>query len=258
MIVEQQTRSEEVMLSTDGRKMTALVVRPEGQAGTENGRRPGLIVIQEAFGLNSHIRDMTDRFARQGYVAISPDLYHRTGAGQTFGYDDLPSARVAMGAMTQAEAMADITACLDYISTQDDVDARNIFIVGYCMGGRLAYLAASYLKERLAGAAVYYGGRIVTDEVDEKWPVAPIDRTAEITCPVIGFFGGQDYAIPNEQVERIDRALSEANIEHEIYFYPDAGHGFNCNERSDFHPRAAQDAWCKTLAFFQKHRRTSS
>ena len=116
-------------------------------------------------------------------------------------------------------------------------------------GGRLAYVTACHFSHRIKTAAVYYGGGLTQES--PQFPVPPVARTNQIKVPLIAFFGGEDKGIPKSVVEQVEQALQAANVTHEIYFYPRAEHGFFCNERPSYNPEAAQDAWYRTLRWFE-------
>lgn len=225
-------------------EMPVFVARPQGAAGI---RRPALVLIQEIFGVNPHIQDVAQRFAAAGYVVVAPDFFYRTGHWQAFGYDHpIEEIRKSMAGLNEDVLIGDLTAAMDYLATLPDVDTDRIGTVGYCFGGRMSLIAAIRLPDRVKAAAVYYGGGIVADA-----PSAPVHRVSAVRCPVIGFFGALDKHIPQEVVERLERALTEAGVRNEIYCYPYADHGFFCDARATFHPRAAEDAWYRTLRFFE-------
>ncbi|MEK4259402.1 MULTISPECIES: dienelactone hydrolase family protein [unclassified Paenibacillus] len=221
------------------------IVRPKG---VSKSNLPVILLIQEAFGVNSHIQDVCRRFALQGYVVVSPDLYYRTGVWQTFGYTEYPATAKAREPLTEERTMGDLQAVLDYILDLEGADETRVGIIGYCMGGMLSYLTASHFSDRIKTSVVYYGGGLTAQT--PQFPVAPVNRTNRIMVPVLGFFGGMDRGIPKEVVEQVDQALEIANIEHAIYYYPEADHGFFCNERQSYHPLTAQDAWHRTLTWF--------
>jgi carboxymethylenebutenolidase len=216
--------------------MPAYVARP-----SEGGPRPAVLVIQEAFGLNDHIKDVARRVAAEGYVAVAPDLFHRGGKGRTARYDDLPKALELMGALKDDEIVADVASAIAWLEKQPNVRAGKIGITGFCMGGRVSYLAACALPDRIAASAPYYGGGI------------PVDRTATLKAPVLAFFGEEDPFIPMDNVEKLRAEAKRLGKNVEIVVYPKAPHGFFCNERDSFRPEAAKDAWEKTKAFFKKH-----
>ena len=216
--------------------MPAYLARPEG-----TGPWPAVIVVQEAFGLNDHIKDVARRVAGEGYVALAPDLFYRGGKGRTAGYDQLPKALELMGALKDDEIVADVGSAVAHLERRPDVRKGRIGITGFCMGGRVSYLAACALPGKIAAAVPYYGGGI------------PIDRTATLQAPVLAFFGEDDAFIPMDQVERLRAEAKRLGKSVEVVTYPKAPHGFFCNERDSYRPEAAKDAWERTKAFLKKH-----
>jgi len=205
------------------------------------GPRPGVIVVQEAFGLNAHIKDVTRRIAGEGYVALAPDMFWRGGKGRTAGYDQLPQALTLRGELTDDGIVSDVRSAVDALERRPDVRAGRIGITGFCMGGRVSYLAACALPDRLRASAPFYGGGI------------PVDRTATLKAPVLAFFGDQDPFIPMDQVETLRREASRLGKRLEVIVYPGAPHGFFCNERDSYRADAAADAWTRLKAFFAQH-----
>ncbi|HYF79516.1 MAG TPA: dienelactone hydrolase family protein [Symbiobacteriaceae bacterium] len=226
-------------------EMGIYLARPSGRTGE---KRPGLLLMQEIFGVNDHIQDVVRRFAAAGYVVAAPDVFHRTGTWLSFGYDQFAETRPHTSALNEDLVVDDMQAALDFLAAQPDVDPTRIGVVGYCFGGRASLVAAIRMPKMIKAAAIYYGGGIVADA-----PQAPIHRVGEVRCPVIGFFGAQDGHIPPEAVAKLEAALTEAGVSNEIFCYPYAGHGFCCDARPSYHPRAAQDAWHRTLGFFGAH-----
>lgn len=212
--------------------MPAFVARPEG------GPRPAVLVIQEAFGLNGHIRDVTRRIAAEGYVALAPDLYWRGGKGRTVAYEDLGEAIRIMQTLKDPEVVADVGSAIAYLKTQPSVRADRLGITGFCMGGRVSYLVACELPDEIRAAAPFYGGGI------------PIDKTSKLKAPVLAFFGEKDDFIPLEFVEQLRKEAAKQKKQVEIVVYPGAGHGFFCNERASYDPGAAADAWERLKKFF--------
>ncbi|MHB8503384.1 MAG: dienelactone hydrolase family protein, partial [Candidatus Acidiferrales bacterium] len=171
---------EYVQLSVnDGTAMRAWTARPK-----DRGAHPGLLVFQEAFGVNAHIRDVADRFAREGFVAVAPELFHRTGAEVDVRYDDFPSAVPHMKALNDASMAADYRAAFDWLRGSIGAELP-IFAVGYCMGGRAAFLAALTLP--LAGAISYYGGGIAPNASNPGL----LGRASGIQAPLLLFWGGR-------------------------------------------------------------------
>jgi len=220
-----QIRSEMIEITAPGGRMPAQLAWPEGKE-----RAAAVIVVQEAFGLNAHIEDVAQRIASEGYVTLAPDLYYRGGAGRTAGYGELPKALQLMGALKDDEIVADVAAAVAHLERQPFVDAARLGITGFCMGGRVSYLAACALPGKFKGAVPFYGGGI------------PIERTATLNAPVLAFFGGEDPFIPLEQVEKLRAEAARLGKQVEVVVYPKAPHGFFCNERESYRADAAADA----------------
>jgi len=210
--------------------------------------RPVIMLLQEAFGINEHIQDVCERFARQGYIVVSPDLYYRTGAWQNFDYAQKGANDQAKAVLTEERVVGDFSATLEFINTLEGADSSRVGVVGYCMGGRFSFMTACYFSNRIKTAAIYYGGGITTES--PEFPVPIIQKSNQIKVPVIGFFGGQDKGIPESVVKEIEQSLQVAGVENEIFYYPQAGHGFHCNVRPAYDPVSAHDAWHRTLQWF--------
>lgn len=212
--------------------------------------RPAIMLFQEAFGVNEHIQDVCIRFARAGYVVVSPDLYYRTGHWKDYAYGDFQATAKPKEHLTEHRVLGDIQATLDYICALEHVDSTQIGAIGYCLGGRMTYIAACEFPERIQAAALYYGGGLTKES--EQFPAPIVQKTDNMKAPFIAFFGGEDQGIPLEHVQQVESALQDAHVVHNIYLYPQAGHGFFCDQRDKYDPVAAQDAWYKTLTFFEK------
>ncbi|MBI4501487.1 MAG: dienelactone hydrolase family protein [Gemmatimonadetes bacterium] len=222
----------------DGTTMRLVVARPP-----RAGRHPGIIVLQEAFGVNSHIREVTQRFAREGFLAVAPELFHRTAAGFETGYGDVSVVKPHMDALTVDGMSADIRAAHRWLVSEGEVDPARVAAVGYCLGGRAAFLANVVLP--LAAAVSYYGGGVAAAGL--------LERVRELHAPHLFFWGGLDKHIPPEQHRAIDDALRAAGKPFVTVEFSDADHGFNCNERSQYQPDAAAQAWELTKAFLGRH-----
>jgi carboxymethylenebutenolidase len=223
----------------DGTTMRAWMARPK-----EEGPHPGLLVFQEAFGVNAHIRDIAGRFAREGFVAVAPELFHRTGAGFEGRYDDFPTTVPHMKALTDASMAADLRAAHDWLRGSIGADIP-IFAIGYCMGGRAAFLAALTLP--LAGAVSYYGGGIAPNATSPGL----LGRASGLQAPLLFFWGGRDKHIPPEQVRAVSDALREAGKNFVNVEISNADHGFFCDARASYSPAAALLAWPLTVAFLR-------
>jgi carboxymethylenebutenolidase len=217
--------------AADGFVFPAYVAQP---AGSPKG---AVVVLQEIFGVNSHIRSVADGYAADGYLAIAPSTFHRVKPGVDMGYtpEDI-QAGIALKAAVQAlpapGVLQDIQAAIQY-----GASAGKVGIVGYCFGGLLTWQSASALSG-LSAAVAYYGGGVT----------APEEIARQAKCPVLAHFGDVDHSIPLDGVE----AFRKAHPEVELHIYP-ANHGFNCDQRGSYDAAAAKLARERTLAFFSKH-----
>jgi carboxymethylenebutenolidase len=230
-----------VQLNTSDGKMDAYVAQPK-----ENGPHPGIVVIQEAFGVNDHIKKVTDRLAAEGYVAIAPDIFHRE-AERVIPYAEMPKAIATLQRVVDSKAMEDVGAAIAHLKSQSNVKSNSIGVIGFCMGGRLAYLTAAQHANDIKAAVPYYGGGIPAGNP------SPLSRTGEIKCPMYLFFGAKDQLIPMDNVSQINNELTSKKVPFQMKIYPEAGHGFNCDDRGSYHEASAKDAWEKTKAFFAQH-----
>lgn len=239
-----EIRSEYVQLTVnDGTTLRAWIARPK-----EEGEFPGLLVLQEAFGVNAHIRDVAGRFAREGYVALAPELFHRTGPGFEGQYNNFPGVMPHMKALNDASMAADLRAAYDWLRGAIGANPP-ICAVGYCMGGRAAFLAA--LTVPLAGAISYYGGGIAPNATN----AGLLGRASGIQAPLLLFWGGRDRHITPEHVKAVTDALRAAGKNFVNVEISNADHGFFCDARPSYSPAAAALAWPLTLAFLQARNR---
>jgi len=216
--------------AADGFVCPAYVAQPQGQP------RAAVVVLQEIFGVNSHIRDVADRFAAQGYLAVAPATFARVKPGVELGYTDNDMAagfelKTAVAALPGAGVLQDIQAAIDHAA---QASGGKVGIVGFCWGGLLTWRAACLLKG-LSAAIAYYGGGITAEEEIARQP----------QCPVMAHFGDQDHWIPMEGIE----AFTKAHPEVLVHVYP-ANHGFNCDQRGSYNEAAATLARERSLAFF--------
>jgi carboxymethylenebutenolidase len=216
--------------------MPAQLTRPAGE-----GKAPAVLVIQEAFGLNGHIKAVAARLAGEGYVTLAPDLYWQGGTGRTARYDQLLEAVGMMNALKDAEIVSDVGNAIAYLEKQPFVRADRIGITGFCMGGRVSYLVACELADKIKAAAPFYGGGI------------PIDKTVRLKAPLLAFFGAEDPYIPLDTIEHLKAELKRHGKQAEVVVYPGAPHGFFCDERDSYRPEAAKDAWPRLVKFFASH-----
>lgn len=221
----------------DGIDMLAYTAIPEDAVGR---KAPGLLLLQEAFGINHHMRDLADRFALQGYVVIAPEMYHRTAPPYFEAeYTNFEAVKPHSSAMTIEGNEADIKAAWHWLRQNELVNPENIFSTGYCMGGRFSFLANAILP--LKAAASYYSGNIAS--------VA--GRAPAISGRHLFFWGGLDKHIGQDQIDTVIKAMDEAGKDYTNVKISYADHGFFCDERASYNEKAAKEAWALTLAFFE-------
>jgi carboxymethylenebutenolidase len=208
-----------------------------------------LIVIQEAFGVNDHIRDVAERFASQGYYVVAPELFHRAGSPEV-PYDNFPDAMAVMATLNADDITTDLGAAANFLADAG-FSAPSIGIVGYCMGGTVAFYAATL--GIVGAAATFYGGGV---EAGRFGFPSLLELAPQLKSDWIGLYGDLDKGIPVEQVEALRVATSASAHDTQIVRYPDAEHGFHCVARPGvFNPVAASDAHRRTLEFFSSHLR---
>ncbi len=228
-------------LSTPDGVMELYEASPDGEP------RGAVIVVQEAFGVNDHIQDVTRRFAAAGYHAVAPAFFHRAGGG-TAPYDDFTKVMPLFEGVNDDGILADVDAALAHLETEG-FDRSKIGIVGFCFGGRVTFLAAA---RRALGAAVgFYGGGIVA--ASPLGLPALVDEAATLQTPWLGLFGDLDKGITVEHVEQLRGALDGASVDVEVVRYAEADHGFHCDARASYHAESAADAWRRALEWFDTH-----
>jgi carboxymethylenebutenolidase len=232
-------------MGVNGQTMEGYITQPEAE-----GRHPAVVVVQEVWGVNSHIQSVADRLPSQGYVGLAPAIFHREGRMTLGLHEEMQSAIDRMGRCTDPNIIADVTAAVEYLKAQPFVQADRIGIVGFCFGGRVAYLAACNLSD-IKASVVYYGGRIL-QPLGSEGP-SPLDQTSNIGCPVLGLFGEEDANPTPADVATIEAELQKHGKSYEFHMYPGCGHGFHCDARASYRPEAARDAWGKTIAWFDQH-----
>jgi len=203
-----------------------------------------LIVLQEAFGVNDHIRSLVEMFAREGFYAAAPELFHRTGSPEV-PYDDFPAAMTSLASLSYEGLYDDLVATSEFLRDAG-FPTSSIGVVGYCMGGSVAFFAATL--GIVGAAASYYGGGIAQG----RFGLASLlDLAPSLQCPWTGFYGDLDKGIPVDQVEALRNATSATDVATDVIRYEHADHGFNCDGRpAVFNAAASKDATQRTLAFF--------
>jgi len=218
----------------DGSTMAAYIAFPEDiKPGS-----PAIIVLQEAFGVNNHIRNVAGRFAAAGYVAVAPELFHRTAPkGFAGDYADFSTVTPHTSKLTNDGFKADLEATWEWLNTQTNVNISRVYAIGYCMGGRVAFIANALLP--LEAAVSYYGGGL--------------DKVAHMAADLHGkhlfFWGGKDAHIKDDNINAVIGAVEAAGKNYINVKISYADHGFNCNERSSYNEAASKEAWALVMAF---------
>jgi carboxymethylenebutenolidase len=208
--------------------------------GDGGGERPGVLVMIHGPGIDAFIEAQVADLARNGYVAVAPDLFHRQP-------DDGTDTMTKVGRLRDAEILEDADAAVAYLQQR----ARKLAVLGFCMGGRNTYLLAGARPQLWTCAGVFYGGNIMKAWGDGP---SPFDRTDKIACPMIGLFGNDDPNPTPADVDAIDAALAKHGKPHEFHRYNGAGHAFlNFTNAERYRPEQARDAWAKMLAFLARH-----
>ncbi len=221
---------EKVTFEALGKSNEAYVAWPTG-----DGPWPGVVVIQEWWGLDDHIKSVADRFAAEGFAAIAPDLYNGKVAKEP---DEAQKLRMAL---VWDDALAVIQGAINYLVGHAQVSPQKVGVVGFCMGGGLTWHAAAKLERVGAAAPFYGGGPEMTDE-----------EVARIKAPVLAIFGELDQGVSPEVARRRDEQMNKAGIPHETIIYPNAEHAFFNDTRARYHSEASDDAWQRTVTFFKK------
>lgn len=231
-----------VLIPARDRDLPAYAARPKG-----GGKAPVVLVVQEIFGVHEYIRDICRRLAKQGYVAVAPELYVRQGDPSAI--PDIPTLlKTLVSRVPDEQVMADLDAAAAWAVTSAGGDAARLGITGFCWGGRVAWLYAAH-NPALKAAVAWYGR--LGGDVGANTPRHPLDVVAELKAPVLGLYGGADQGIPLDSVERMRAALKAAAKPGEIVVYDGAPHAFHADYRPSYREQAAQDGWGRMLAWFK-------
>jgi carboxymethylenebutenolidase len=244
--VQEGLQAETVMIKgQNGDMIHAYVARPAG-----NGPFPGMLLIHHAPGWDTWYKEATLRFARAGYIAISPNLYERNGHGTP---EDVGAKVRAEGGVADAQVVGDCQGAIDYLRAQSSLNGK-VGVIGTCSGGRHTMLVAC-LGTGVNAAADLWGGAVVMkpEDLTEKRPTAPIDYTDRLNVPLLGIFGNDDVAPSPEQVNQHEEALKAAGKNYEFHRYDGAGHGFFYYDRPNYRQEQAVDGWKKVWDFFGRH-----
>jgi carboxymethylenebutenolidase len=231
----------------DGTTMRAYVARPR-----DAREHPGLLVYQEAFGVNAHIRDVTERLAREGYVAVAPEFFHRTASGFEGAYNNFEAVMPHVRALTNQNLEADVRAAYEWLSAEPATQGRRIACIGFCMGGRVTFLTNAVLS--VSAAVSFYGGGIAPN----PFTSGLLDRAGDLHAPQMLLWGGLDKHIGPEVTRTVIESLRAAGKPFVNVEFSDADHGFFCDARSSYNPYAARQAWALALTFLDLHTKRSA
>ena len=228
-------------VQVEGKPMRVYIGVPEGEP-----RRVGILVAQHGPGVDDFVKDAVIRLFREGYVAAAPELFHRQPA-------QIPEGATRVGLLKDDEIIADMNATLAHLLGLKEVKLGPVGIVGFCMGGRVSYLMAAANNE-IKACTVFYGGNMF-----KQWGSlpSPFDRTQDINCPVIGFYGNEDTNPSPDDVNKIDAEMTRLGKPHEFHRYNGAAHAFqNFLDGTRYRERPARGSWSEMLAFFAQHLKT--
>ena len=244
-MANREIKTDSVKIANGSVEIAAYLAMPGGE-----GSFPGIVVLQEIFGVNDHIRDVTQRLAKEGYVAIAPALFQRQAPGFETGYtaEDIQIGKQYKEQTKAAELLGDIQAAIDYLKSQTPAKPEAVGCIGFCFGGHVAYLAATLPD--IKATASFYGAGITTMTPGGGDPT--VTRTQDIKGTLYAFFGMEDASIPVEQVNEIKAALEKYQILHRIFLYEGADHGFCCDQRASYNEAAAADAWNQVKQLFRQ------
>jgi carboxymethylenebutenolidase len=247
----------QTMIVTDAEGLTAGDVKIPTKDGWIPGYRampatgknfPVILVVQEIFGVHEHIKDICRRFAKLGYFAVAPELYHRQGDPSKLATNKEIFAQI-VSKVSDAQVMSDLDATAAWAGKSGG-DLKRLGITGFCWGGRITWLYAAHNQAVRAGVAWY--GRLVGDKTDMT-PAHPTDLVDRINAPVLGLYGGADAGIPNDTVETMNALLKKAGKPSTIHLYPDTPHAFHADYRPTYRKEQAEDGWKRAIEWFKKH-----
>jgi carboxymethylenebutenolidase len=232
-----------VNLNVNGQTVPVYRAQPEGKS-----KLPVILVVSEIFGVHEHIADVARRFAKQGYLALAPDLFVRQGDASKVA--DIPTLMKDIVSKTpDAQVMADLDACVAWAANNGG-NVDKLGITGFCWGGRITWLYAAHNPKVKAGVAWY--GRLMGDTTPNT-PKHPIDFAPTLSVPVLGLYGAKDTGILVDTVEKMKEALAKGKSGSTFVVYPDAGHAFHADYRPSYNEKDAKDGWTRALAWFKTH-----
>ncbi len=226
-----------------GNTLAGYAAHPKGK-----GPFPGLVVMMEAYGITGHIQGVCARLAKSGFVAVAPDIFH----GEVISYTDTNRVMAKIPTLSDAQILKEIGATLDWLAAHKNVSQNRLGIVGFCMGGRYAFLANCRYPDRLRAAVGFYGGGIAAEGPKDRFGrTPPLDEADKMQAPVFLGYGADDQGIPPAEHARIAERLSALKKRYTLAVYPGAGHAFLCEERANYAPAVAARAWPEVLEFLR-------
>lgn len=216
-------------------------------AGT--GKFPAVIVLMEAFGLNNWCKSICNRLAQSGFAAIAPDFYR----GTTYEYTDVAGAIGKLKSLNDDAIMSDVGKSLDFLAGKSEINANGIGVIGFCMGGRYAFLTNAVYPTKIKAAISFYGGGIDATAGNPLGQKSLLDRSPAMQSPIMLVYGSEDQLIAADEHGRVAAALSKAKKRYILNLFPKAGHGFMSDRRENSAPEAAAEAWMMTTGFFSQN-----
>lgn len=216
-------------------------------AGT--GKFPAVVVLMEAFGLNQWCKSICDRLAKSGFAAIAPDFYR----GKTYAYTDVAGAITKLKSLNDDAIMSDVGKSLDFLAGKSEVNANGIGVIGFCMGGRYAFLSNAVYPTKIKAAISFYGGGIDANPGNPLGQKSLLDRVSTMQSPIMLMYGSEDQLIAADEHARVAAALSTAKKRYILNLFPKAGHGFMSDRRENYSPEAEAEAWMMTTGFFSQN-----
>lgn len=236
-------RTEELTFTRDGDRLNAYGAWP-----LREERLPAILIIPDVHGLSDHYRDIARRFAAEGFFTLALDLYSREGAPKLA---DFNAVQEWIRNLDDRRVLADISAAVAFLRSRVEVRKISVGIVGFCLGGQYALMAACGAAD--VAACVSFYGMLRYSEYNERKPKSPLDMAAQLSCPYLGLFGAEDPLIPRADVRELETVLRDGGKRVQIKSYAGAGHAFFNDRRADaYRPDAAADAWSRAIVFFRE------
>lgn len=234
-----------ITVKTADGPMRSYVARPSGRGGPH----PGVVVFQEAFGVNAYVKSVCDRLADAGYTALAPELFHRTGTHVEIEYGDRPKVLAALAGLTNAQIEEDGGAAVAALRAMPEVDPERVGVVGFCMGGFAATLTG--LTTAVGAVVAFYPGMLVVPR--EGLKLTPlVEQIPKLAAATQIHYGSLDQGISAEHRDAVKRALAASQCEHQVLVHEGADHGFHSHDRGPtYHPQAAEEAWHETLTWLK-------